>query len=54
MEDTIWFWNDWREVEFRSGGKFFAPDADNCHDGTPALLAIKVTPGASESPSMYQ
>ena len=34
MEDTIWFWNDWREVEFRSGGKFFAPDADNCHDGT--------------------
>ena len=34
MEDTVWFWNDWREVEFRSGGKFFAPDADNCHDGT--------------------
>ena len=31
MEDTVW-WNDWRDVEFRSGGNL--PDADNCHDGT--------------------
>ena len=19
MEDTVWYWNDWRDVEFRSG-----------------------------------
>lgn len=31
MEDTIWFWNGWREVEFRSGGDFIAPEP-NCQD----------------------
>lgn len=29
LEDTIWFWNGWREVEFRSGGDFIAPEP-NC------------------------
>jgi DnaJ-class molecular chaperone len=32
MEDTVWLWNDWRNVEFRSGGIFFAP-TDGCRDG---------------------
>lgn len=41
MEDTVWYWNDWRDVEFRSGGKFFAPDADNCHDGTTCTWSVK-------------
>ena len=41
MEDTVWFWNDWRDVEFRSGGKFFAPDADNCHDGETCTWSVQ-------------
>ena len=32
LEDTIWMWNDWRPVEFRSGGIFYAPE-DYCRDG---------------------
>ena len=32
LEDTVWLWNDWRNVEFRSGGIFFAPE-DYCRDG---------------------
>ena len=32
LEDTVWLWNDWRNIEFRSGGIFFAPE-DYCRDG---------------------
>ena len=32
LEDTVWEWNNWRNVEFRSGGKFFAPE-DYCRNG---------------------
>ena len=32
MEGSPWYWNDWRDVEFREDYVFYAPDG-NCDNG---------------------
>ena len=32
MEGSTWYWNDWRDVEFREDYTFYAPDG-NCDNG---------------------
>jgi DnaJ-class molecular chaperone len=39
LEDTVWEWNSWRNVEFRSGGIFFAPEY-YCRDGVSCAWSI--------------
>ena len=32
MEGSVWYWNDWRDVEFREDHTFYAPDGNCDHE----------------------